>query len=1449
VYDEAIDPDEIRLQGAAAGAGDPVLSESDTTLTISPATSWADSDGAAAQFQVGVQDLEGNGADETDIFSFIVDGTGPIAVEINPPRDAVLGRHTVVNLTFDEPVNEETLAVSGTLSGDTNTEWAGTEDRPVLRIEPSSSWVGTNGTLVITVADRLGNVGDENLNYHVDTVGPRIIDHTPSATRILPNQEIVIEFSKQVRPGSVSISGTMVAAAPFQSWTSRDGGTTPESRLTLNPNSDWVTGTSATLEIRGADYVGNPMEGDVQTLTFHVDGSGPVLEQADPVDESLLNANSTIVLTFDESINTAAFESADSGIAAEADYSWSVDDTVLTIDPESAWSDGDGQSLVLDVADTLGNTSHHELTFDIDAISPSIAGSVPEDDGTLGVFSEIVIDYSEEMDTESIEFGGSIVSTSLVAVFSSADGGTTPNSRQTLSPEGSWSAGEDRELHISGTDVAGNPISTSTFALTFDVDENRPQITGADPVDLATIRADADIEVTFGEEIDHNLENIALSGTLGEAAGDPVEVSSDKLVLTIRAPEDGWADSDGAVAQLGIDTRDQFGNGAGTVDTLSYVVDGTAPEVSDVAPGNNSLLGATTKIVVTFSEEVDQDSVVLSGTLGDASTRFWTTDEPPKLELTPDVAWPGAGGSLNLVFDDLRSYEGTHPLTFTVDATAPEFAASDPESGATVNGSHPIVVDFDSVMDPDSLSVTGSMVGDFDVAWSSADEGTTANSRVTVTPDGVWNEGESLQMTVSASDLAGNGLDEGPKTLTYAVDRTGPVLQDVQPASGSRIGGEQSIVLTFDEELMEDSHNLTGGLSSHVAFQFYDGATVTLQPNVTLDWPEGNDQTLNVEVADLLSNLSDGTELIYSVDLTPPQREATPESGSQLHRTSEIQIEYDEPMYTGSDAVTLGGTMGSQAQSSWSEGDTILTIVPSSGAWEDNETATLTVAATDLAGLGSPLNLNYDVDGVVPELTPTPASGGTLLPGATLVLLFDETMDTEALEFSGDATTGAGTVTVEWSDGDTRARLTPESTWNFGDSRELDVSFADLAGNADDSTLSYAVHFAATVDDADGYDTYESRVALVDDGETVMLAYRREFPDNTADDELRFATSLDGGATWSGATLDLAPSLTDLTMAVDGLRPTVGYFAGPGGGNPSNVAVQRGANRGSSWDPVTAYVPDGTFPEAELHIALRGPNIYLAFQERTPGPETLYETVLARSFNAGETWNQEDFGHASPCLDHPGGLTFADNGIEEPTIYISGRVRGERGIHLAASFDGGATFGGIAPNCNDVNTSGPPFYRPAIAAVGSIAPHSVYVAYMRDAWDGDDEAMMFSRSDDNGFSWSGEDGVTTVVEENGNRLGLLPSMAVSFLGDRVYLAYLDSDDDTVRFARSDDEGDTWNTPVSVADTGSSTATGSHTAIAIFETEVTDETVVVITYHNADDDSLRFIRSDDNGDTW
>jgi hypothetical protein len=190
-----------------------------------------------------------------------------------------------------------------------------------------------------------------------------------------------------------------------------------------------------------------------------------------PASPALINGSTSIVIAFDTSMNSSTL-SIGGSLAAESDGGiWS--DTVstndtLTISPATTWNDG-AQVLTVDVNSAAGTPlATLSLSYTVDANLP-LASISPPDDSLIADTADIVVTYSETMDTSSLIPSGTMWSASDIVTWNTTN---SPDDTLTISPATVWPLG-GKTLVLSVNDQADNDLTvTLNYTVATDNDDD-----------------------------------------------------------------------------------------------------------------------------------------------------------------------------------------------------------------------------------------------------------------------------------------------------------------------------------------------------------------------------------------------------------------------------------------------------------------------------------------------------------------------------------------------------------------------------------------------------------------------------------------------------------------------------------------------------------------------------------------------------------------------------------------------------------------------------------------------------------------------------------------------------------------------------------------------------------------------------------------------------------------
>lgn len=402
-----------------------------------------------------------------------------------------------------------------------------------------------------------------------------------------------------------------------------------------------------------------------------------------------------------------------------------------------------------------------------------------------------------------------------------------------------------------------------------------------------------------------------------------------------------------------------------------------------------------------------------------------------------------------------------------------------------------------------------------------------------------------------------------------------------------------------------------------------------------------------------------------------------------------------------------------------------------------------------------------------------------------------ETLD-QGTNMTVSATVGESEASYQWYlkgeaiDGATEAEIT------IGENLDVGVYWLDVIVTTGDTVGSATAVFEViaanvmSVVDTDG--NVGQMPSLGTDGTNVYVSYGDG--DNY---NVKFASSQDGGLSWSTQTLDAQGNVgLDSSLVVDETDVYISYPESITG----DIRLRTSGDGGSSWASEIVESGVGARPSmlsdgTTLYVSYVGADGALLFAERPL---------------SGGTWQKS--------MIRDGSYTAVDIAMAGSTIYVSAFNWDTRNLYCARSSDAGATWSVLT-----VDNSGLVGHYTAVTADGD----SVYIGYYRYG------RFYIAVSADRGATWD------ISIADDTSTSGQYLSMQLS--GSTLMAAYFTSSG--LRFARSTDEGASWT--ITTVDGAGSGAGG--TAMAVNSNQV------LIAYRHADDEELRFAKSCDGGLTW
>lgn len=307
--------------------------------------------------------------------SVVTDCDPPIIQLISPSNNSVIKPGTVIDLSVLDPHLDDVVY---SLNGNPDQTLA-----PPFDID-TADWDDGNYTVKILAIDTYDNTNTTWFKFSIDSILPKITLNSPQNNSMIKiDTEIDLTIS-DVNLNQVTYSKNSGVANPLF----------PPYNINTNdwPDREYI------ITVYADDLAGNF---DEKWFVFTKDSTLPEITLNSPENNSLLLQASTLDFDVsDENLNSVIY-SANQGTFVSFEAPYDLD----TMD----WEDGDYVITII-ADDFTGNTNEKWFIFWIDTSSPSVVSISPDDKATdIAIEVEIIIEFSEPMDAESVESAISIM--------------------------------------------------------------------------------------------------------------------------------------------------------------------------------------------------------------------------------------------------------------------------------------------------------------------------------------------------------------------------------------------------------------------------------------------------------------------------------------------------------------------------------------------------------------------------------------------------------------------------------------------------------------------------------------------------------------------------------------------------------------------------------------------------------------------------------------------------------------------------------------------------------------------------------------------------------------------------------------------------------------------------------------------------------------------------------
>ncbi len=497
-----------------------------------------------------------------------------------------------------------------------------------------------------------------------------------------------------------------------------------------------------------------------------------------------------------------------------------------------------------------------------------------------------------------------------------------------------------------------------------------------------------------------------------------------------------------------------------------------APRISDTVPANGSgQIAGNTTITIVFDRKMDlvsvQNALRIADRAGNMISGSFSWQEDRVLTFTPaQTLLPateyvisfidGAIGQNGLAL----SVEGEYVFTTASNAAAELISYSPANNAAAVAFNTPIVLQFSQPIDPANLkfTVSPSIPGDYSTTWNDS------KTEVSILYGSGYASNQVYQITVLETTLDSYG--QAIKTSysfsfnseTFIANR----LIGISPASGSvGIAPDATFVFSFDNAMniaaTEGQISFSPPLDQPAVLTWADGAT---KLTVTAKLKTGTDYLVVIGKSvenQLLTSYAISYRVVSALQVTG----TAPAGGtSGIAVGQPVEIRFNNPVNPLTLALTVNPAPPAGFTNTWSEGNTLLKLIPNADLLESQSyqvTVGKTTADTFGTSPGSDYTFNFTTGAVTPPTISStqPVAGSYDVPvNQQIKILFSKAMDqgkTQAAITVNPATT----PTITWENADTTMVI------GLGDTLAYDTSYQITVGTGatDKSGLSLAQNY------------------------------------------------------------------------------------------------------------------------------------------------------------------------------------------------------------------------------------------------------------------------------------------------------------------------------------------------------------------------------------------------------
>ncbi|MBP2144540.1 hypothetical protein J2127_001723, partial [Methanococcus voltae] len=510
---------------------------------------------------------------------------------------------------------------------------------------------------------------------------------------------------------------------------------------------------------------------ETANFTFIVDTVYPVVTNSTPAMNTTMPKNFRIIANITENNNnTVQAIITPNGGSAQAPITLTSIGGNTYESPTITQNTGN-YTYTLNVTDLANNTvMTAPINFSVDGDAPVVTNSLP---GTDYLINEGYTINATVTDNKGV---ASVVATVLNTSTGTSNEYTLNHISGDFYETGVIPVVEDAALtyNITATDIYGNAVTTTST--NYYIDITSPIITinlpaPISPTNYIPIIGSTTLYFNFSVN-----EMISMS----EAFVDTINVTLNSSGQSFNGTVIGLAED---LHTLNITVEDEAGNIANK--SLNFVVDTSAPVISNISPANDSVIAENINIsALVVDYNVSNVQVALFNESGFIKTVNMTGNETSYYNAELLNLVPGTYTFVITAIDTVQNSATLNVSNITVpapvvDTTAPKINVTNPLNGTTV---------------PEGVIFVANVTDESNIASVQAIITGPANHTINLTYNATTEmyENDSLSLAdgaysfvVNATD--DNGNENSSEVVNFVVDGTAPVISNISPANDSVI--------------------------------------------------------------------------------------------------------------------------------------------------------------------------------------------------------------------------------------------------------------------------------------------------------------------------------------------------------------------------------------------------------------------------------------------------------------------------------------------------------------------------------------------------------------------------------------------------------------------------------------------------------------------------------------